>query len=165
MRLHVALSGSLAILALAGCGSTCVAKGDRVEVSVASTDRLNNSGQGAQHVRFQAWAVRDAVLFAKMASERPDDLASAQNSEKFPQLGKAFDLGEWMKPASERSGTLDVGEDSLYTHVGLIALYTRGTRTAIVPIDCASGRPEYKVTKPVHAVRFTMDETNVGPSK
>jgi hypothetical protein len=149
---------------LAGCG-TCVAKGDRVEVTVMSTATLNDTGQGAQHVRFQTWAVRDAELFTKMAAERPDELADAQNAEKFPQLGKVIDAGEWIKPASKRSGTIEITEDKLYTHVGLIALYTGGARTALIPLTCGDADPGYSVKKPIHFVRFSMDDRGVGPAK
>jgi predicted component of type VI protein secretion system len=161
--------GALALVlltaGLAGCGSTCVAKGDRVEVTVASTASLNDSGQGAQHVRFQVWAVKDAQLFAKMAAERPDELANAQNADRFPQLGKAIDSGEWIKPASSRSGTVEVTDDAQFTHVGIIALYTTGARTALIPLSCQSSDPGYGVKKPVHSVRFSMDEKGVGPAR
>jgi len=142
-----------------------VAKGDRVEVTITSTPTLNDTGQGAQHVRFQAWAVRDAALFAKMAAERPDELAAAQNAEKFPLLGKVIDAGEWIKPASNRSGTIEITEDKLYTHVGVIALYTTGARTALIPLTCGDADPGYSVKKPVHFVKFTLDDHGVGPTK
>jgi hypothetical protein len=162
-RLVAALAVS-ASAALAGCG-TCVAKGDRVEVTVSSTQTLNDTGQGAQHVRFQAWAVRDAALFAKMAAERPEELASAQNADRFPQLGKVIDAGEWIKPSSVRSGTIEVTDDKLYTHVGLIALYTSGAKTALIPLTCGDSDPGYSVKKPVHFVKFTMDDRGIGPAK
>jgi hypothetical protein len=164
-RLFALALAAVAAPLAAGCGSTCVAKGDRVEVNVVSTPDLNDSGQGAQHVRFQTWAVRDAALFARMAAERPEELASAANAERFPQLGKGIDAGEWMKPASTHSGAIEVGDDKQYGFVGLIALYTLGAKTAIVPLSCNDGEPGYKVKKPVHTVRFTMDDKGVAPAK
>jgi hypothetical protein len=161
--LAAAVFVALCAVVLAGCG-TCVAKGDKVEVTIMSTPTLNDAGQGAQHVRFQAWAVRDPALFAKIAAERPEELAAGQNAERFAELGKVIDAGEWIKPASTRSGTIEIAEDKLYTHVGLIALYTSGAKTALVPLTCNDGEAGYSVKKPIHFVRFTMDDRGVAPT-
>jgi hypothetical protein len=169
MNRHVARMAALAaatlLAGLAGCGSPCVAKGDRVDVTIVSSATLNDVGQGPQHVRYQVWAVRDAALFARMAAERPEELANRDNAEKFPQLGKGIDSGEWMKPASQHSGAVDVADDNGFTHVGVIALYATGARTSLIALSCKNSDPGYGVAKPVHSVRFTMDTKSVGPTK
>ena len=96
---------------------------------------------------------------------RPDELASAGNADRFPLLGKVVDAGEWIKPSSAKSGTIEIADDNQYTHVGLIALYTAGAKTALIPLTCTDKEPGYGVEKPVHTVRFSMDDRGVGPAK
>ena len=147
--------------ALAGCGSPCIAKDDRLVVDVLSSASLNDAGAGPQHVRFQVWAVRDKAMFA---SARAEALAESEGVETFERqgLGKVFVTdSSWIKPSSTRRVVLRVDEDSQFTHVGIAVLYPEA-RKVLIPVDCAK-HPGYTAGRPDHTVTFSLGTQTVEP--
>lgn len=155
----VALSAAAA--ALAGCGSPCVAKEDRLVVDLISAAGLNDAGVGPQHVRFQVWAVRDKAMFE---SARADALAESESVESFERqgMGRVFVTdSNWIKPASTRRVVQRVEEDSQYSWVGIAVLYPEA-RKVLVPLDCTK-HAGYTPGRPDHSVVFTLGPQTVEP--
>ncbi len=148
------------VMPLAGCGSTCVAKGDRLVVDLVGASDLNDAGEGPQHVRFRVWAVRDATIFnstdAATLAEGDAEVLERQ------QMGKAFAVdSSWLKPGGTRRVFETISEDEQFTHVGVAVLYPQ-PRKELVPLDCSS-RPGYSSAKPEHRVSFLLDRNSVRP--
>lgn len=148
-----------AAAALPGCGGKCVAQDDRIVVDLVSSQDLNDTGAGPQHVRFQVWAVRDKTLFD---GARPEALAEADGVTTFERqgLGTVFVTdSSWIKPGSSRQVVLKVTEDLQYTHVGVAVLYPE-PRKLLGALDCEE-REGYKAEKPDHKLTFSLGKSTL----
>ena len=157
--LAAASLAALLAAGLAGCGSTCVAKGDRIVVDVVSGADLNDTGAGPQTVRYQVWAVRDRTMFD---AARAEALASAEGVGTFERqgLGRAFvSDSNWIKPADRLSVVGLVDDDNQFAYVGIAVLFPTPQK-AIVALDCSS-HDGYTVVKPEHHVVFTLGRNTV----
>jgi type VI secretion system VasD/TssJ family lipoprotein len=149
-------------LALGGCGSTCVAEGDRLVVDLVGSQDMNDAGEGPQHVRFRVWAVRDAAIFqgadASALAEADPAVLERQG------MGRPFATdASFLRPGGTRLLYETVAEDGQYTHVGVAVLYPQ-PRKELVPLDCRT-RPGYRAAKPEHRVSFVLDRSTVRPGE
>jgi len=149
---------------VAGCGSTgCVAEGDQISVTLRASSDLNDSGSGPQHVRFRAWALRNASQFRELCTSQPDSLVKSDPRElEESGLGKAFPAGSaWITPGSTQPLRLTVPADVTFTHVGVIVLYPT-PQNLLVQLDCRD-HPGYAYADPVHAVAVELNRNSVAP--
>jgi type VI secretion system VasD/TssJ family lipoprotein len=149
----------LAAAGLAGCGSPCVAKGDQIVVDVVAAANLNDTGAGAQHVRFQVWGVSSRTMFEAVAAEALSDPAKAAALERQGAGRVLFDESNWIQPGTRRRLVLNVDDDEQYKAVGIAALYTRPSK-AVIDVDCKA-HPGYVEAKPQHRVVFVLKQQSL----
>jgi type VI secretion system VasD/TssJ family lipoprotein len=155
----ILLATAAAAGGLAGCGSPCVAKGDQLVVEVIAAPNVNDTGAGAQHVRFQVWGVSSRTMFESVGAETLSDPAKVAALERQGAGRAFFDESNWIQPGTRRRLVLNVDDDEQYKAVGIAALFTRPTK-AMVEVDCGE-HAGYVEAKPQHRVVFVLKQQSV----
>ena len=139
-----------------GCGSACVAPGGRIRVDIKASPDMNNTGQGAQHVRYQVWAVQDVAMY-----ENAD--AASLAKDKAPQeegMGQVFaNTKAWIKPGTSRKLAIAVASENQFSHVAIAVAYPEASK-ALIPLDCGE-HAGYAEEDGVHTVTFTLGRDSV----
>jgi len=141
----------------AACGSTCLEEGDQLSVTlVADAAHLNDSGSGPQHVRYRAWAVKDAKMFAAAFAAKPANLVTDWQALQTQGLGDPLGSpsSEWIAPGARQPFVHNVTLEAQYSHVALVVLFPRPV-FELVPLTCEPV-PGYRLVEREHRVEMNL---------
>ena len=151
----LAMVGVLAV-ATTACGSACVAPGGRIRVEINAAPNLNDAGQGAQHVRYQVWAVQDPAMYENA------DAATLATDKSLQEegMGQVFaNTKPWIKPGTSRKLAISIASEAQFSHVAIAVAYPVASKT-IVALDCGE-HAGYAEEDGIHDVTFTLGRDSV----